>query len=1132
MANTVGIPNNLPPPPSIFIGRAKEVAELKHALSDSDIQAAIISGVPGIGKTALASFVINQPDVRSKFPGGIVWVDCKTENSFPKILQTIANTLDIESASSSVGVLRETVISKLRSQATLIVLDEYELVAENDEILSFIGRIPKQAKVLLTSRELIRIPNRNINIHLEGFTESEAEELLFEKLETEQLSKVDSANLKKINYLTGGSLVILSACNTGITDSSSISEVLRKLEDEPDILYFSSHGKLEGEPEILSFSGHGESPLKLKDILKQSINALSEEERKFIEALSIFVYPVEGKVIATVAGLDNWNSYSRNLTKKSLVGIVGKKYTLHALVRTYLRSRISPDSLSVLQQRMVDYFLNFVEKYQYDFELLEEEWLNIQYTIEVAYNKESWQKFLKLILALGQFLIRRDYQDNFQKWLNQALKISKKLDEDSTYHSLLRYSGILYQQRGNLNAAIDAYQKILQHVSKFDDPRARAVALENLGLAYKSFGNYNATLKYFQEALEICHQNKDLPGETYQLKNLGSAYFDLGNFQLAEDYFKQALEIVRNLNYQDIEADLLNNLGTTYSNRIRGERADNLEKAEGYFKQALEIARNLNYQDIEADLLNNLGTTYINRIRGERADNLEKAKNYFKQALKLARQLGNPSSEASVITNLGSVYSNRIRGERSENLERAIASYNSAFEVYTRETFPNEWASVQNNLASAYSNRIKGDRTENLERAIASYNSALEVYTRETFPNEWASVKYNLGLTYHSNSTKEDRSDNLEIAIVSYNSALEVYTHENFPVCWAAIQNNLGNAYNQRRGGDRMENLKKVIYNYELALKVYTKKSFPRDWLKVTTNLSKAHAEMGDWSQAKKIAISILQTFQGAVYDAESIEALIPWYQEFGELAIKNNDVEFATRIFAEIAYCYKLQKEELPNSVCTKLNQLRKLLGEEHFCIIWAEVQCILTPRIAKSLNDARQLMQIDQFDEAFKKFSNALEMISETKNKQELYKQQATILFLRGFCLRKQGFWETALEDQEKSFKLFEKVRDFFNTARVLLETGHLYEVMNNYEPARIYYMDAYRHSRRAKDKIGMACASEHLGRLEYRVQMFPQAVKNLEEAKKLYILMGERAKANAIESDLEDAKASLVYQANTRR
>jgi tetratricopeptide (TPR) repeat protein len=175
---------------------------------------------------------------------------------------------------------------------------------------------------------------------------------------------------------------------------------------------------------------------------------------------------------------------------------------------------------------------------------------------------------------------------------------------------------------------------------------------------------------------------------------------------------------------------------------------------------------------------------------------------------------------------------------------------------------------------------------------------------------------------------------------------------------------------------------------------------------------------------------------------------------------------------------------------------------------------------------------MQIDQFDEAFKKLSETLEMISETKNKQELYKQQATILFFRGFCLRKQGAWETALEDQEKSFKLFEEIRDFFNTSRVLLETGHLYEIMNNYEPARICYMDGYRHSRRAEDKIGMACASEHLGRLEYRVQMFPQAVKNLEEAKKLYILMGERAKANAIESDLEDAKASLAYQANTRK
>jgi hypothetical protein len=58
-------------------------------------------------------------------------------------------------------------------------------------------------------------------------------------------------------------------------------------------------------------------------------------------------------------------------------------------------------------------------------------------------------------------------------------------------------------------------------------------------------------------------------------------------------------------------------------------------------------------------------------------------------------------------------------------------------------------------------------------------------------------------------------------------------------------------------------------------------------------------------------------------------------------------------------------------------------------------------------------------------------------------------------------------------------------------------------------------------------MALASENLGRLEYRVRMFSQAIQNLEEARRLYISIGNRVRARTIDSDLESAKASLEYQ-----
>ena len=1114
MTNTDGKQENLPSAPLMFINRAKEVATLKHALPDPNIQAFIIYGAGGMGKTALARFVVSQPNVDSQFPGGIVFVDCRTEDSLPKILKAIAHTLDIESVSLPPGALRDAVTSQLRSQATLIVLDSYEMVADNDEVLSFIGRLPKQTKLLITSRERVRIPNRNIYISLENLTESEIIEFLKQRLEPKQLSNVDRVDLQDIYRLTGGLPLALELFTGLLKQGSSPSEVLRKIEDEHQIIHFAGHGKFP----------------KLDDVLKQTITTLPDQPRKFIEALSVFAHPAEGEAIAAVARIKDWHSSGKALTQNSLVVVEGTKYALHPLARTYLRSQLSPKSLAVLQRRMVKYFLAYVKKHQSNFEQLDREWRNIQYSVETAYSNELCQEFVELVLTLGKFLDARGYQDEYQKWLNQALEASKKLGDIGIRAALWHNLAIQYQQRSEWEAALNAYKKSLQYSEEISDVATESATLGNLGLTYQSLGQIDKAIEYYQQALAICRQLGDLNGESYQLRNLGLAYANLNDFEQAIAYYHQALEISREFGDRYTEANLFANLGIAYSNRIRGERAENLELAIAYYHQALEISREIGNRYAEANLLANLGNVYSDRITGERAENLELAIALYHQALKLSQEIDDRTVVANVLANLGNVYSNWIRGDRAENLELAIALYHQALEVYTPDAFPYEWATTQNNLGAAYSNRIRGERAENLERAIAAYQSALSVYTREAFPQSWANVQNNLGNVYLSR-IRGDQTENLEKAIAAFQTALTVITREAFPQDWAAIQSNLGKAYIQRKLGDPMENLKTAIFSYQNALQVYTRESFPRDWLKVTTNLSTAYAEIGNWSEAKEVAITILQTFQAATADVESVEALTPWYQHFGELAIQNKDLEFATRIFAETAYRFELQGVKVPDVICNQLNELRELVGEEHFSITWAEVRGVLTPLIAQTLHDARNLMRKEQFGEAFDKLSTALEMLSETqaKNTEELNKQQATILFLRGFCLRKQGDWETALKDQEQSFKLFENIRDFFNTARVLLEMGHLYEVMNNYEPARIYYMDAYRHSRRAKDKRGMASASEQLGRLEYRVRMFPQAVKDLEEARKLYISVGESTKATAIASELEDAKASLVYQAN---
>ena len=473
-------------------------------------------------------------------------------------------------------------------------------------------------------------------------------------------------------------------------------------------------------------------------------------------------------------------------------------------------------------------------------------------------------------------------------------------------------------------------------------------------------------------------------------------------------------------------------------------------------------------------MLTNMGSLAMNMRR------FEEAEERFQRALSISREIGDRRAETSLLGNLSAVYSDLPTGDRSKNLRQAIEFLNRALEPLSKYAYPREYATLHNNLATLYASLPSGDSSENFKQAIAHYKEALRIYTIEVYPMQWA-----------------------------------------------ATQNNLGTAYSQLEAGDRTENLRQAIASYERALSVYTQKSFPYDWLRVSTSLGTAYADVGDWQKAKQLATSVLQAFHGAIPDQESLDELIPWYERLGDLAINNQDVEFATRVFAEVAHRFEMQEVEVPGNIRDKLVRLREQIGDDRFVIIWGEVQGALTPYLAQVLREATQLIEQGQFEPAENKFSKALEILSEAEDTHEQRGQHATILFQRGFCLRNQERWEEALIDLENAFHLFEELKDFGAEARVLLEMGHIYGVMNNYEEARLHYMDAYRLYRRANNKSGMAMASESLGQLEFVVRMFPQAIQDLEEARQLYIQLGERGAASAIESNLEDAKASFSHQ-----
>ncbi|NES66542.1 MAG: CHAT domain-containing protein, partial [Okeania sp. SIO2D1] len=329
------------------------------------------------------------------------------------------------------------------------------------------------------------------------------------------------------------------------------------------------------------------------------------------------------------------------------------------------------------------------------------------------------------------------------------------------------------------------------------------------------------------------------------------------NLEMAIASFQAALEIYTCQAFPQDWAGTKNNLGNAYSNRIQGEGAENLEMAIASFQAALEIYTREAFPEKWAMTQNNLGSVYLNRIRGEGAENLEMAIASFQAALEIYTREAFPEKWAATQNNLGVAYLDRIRGERAKNLEIAIASHQAALEIYTREAFPEKWALTQNNLVNVYSSRIRGEEAENLEMAIASYQAALEIYTRQAFPEKWAATQNNLGIVYR-NRIRGEEAENLEMAIAFYQAALEIFTRQAFPLDWAMTQNNLGNVYLDRIRGEGAENLEMAIASYQAALEIYTRQAFPEKWALTQNNLGVVYHHRIRGEEAENLEMSII----------------------------------------------------------------------------------------------------------------------------------------------------------------------------------------------------------------------------------------------------------------------------------
>ena len=143
---------NLPAEVTSFVGRRRELADAKRALSKSRL--VTLTGVGGVGKTRVAERVAR--DRRRAYPHG-VWLVELAQLADPALLpQTVLTGLGVRGPPS--GEALEVLIDSLSSRQVLLVLDNCEhLLDEVAALSAALLRSCPDVQILATSREPLRV---------------------------------------------------------------------------------------------------------------------------------------------------------------------------------------------------------------------------------------------------------------------------------------------------------------------------------------------------------------------------------------------------------------------------------------------------------------------------------------------------------------------------------------------------------------------------------------------------------------------------------------------------------------------------------------------------------------------------------------------------------------------------------------------------------------------------------------------------------------------------------------------------------------------------------------------------------------------------------------------------------------
>ena len=645
--------SNLPEPLTSFVGRKRELAEIRQLLPEARLLT--LTGTGGIGKTRLALEI--AAEVRDRYSDGVWFVDLAPTIDPALVPSVLAQVMRVKESAGQpiVGAL----CSYLRTKEVLLLLDNCEHVLDScasmvEALLREAGRVT----IVATSRERLHIRAERTyqlgaltlpgpNADAPGIAAADAVQLFVDRARQYRRSfDLQAQRARAVAdiciQLDGIPLAMeLAAARVAVLP---VEEIVRFLDQRFRLL---SNGNRSGLQRHQT----------LRAVINWSYELLGEDERKLFARLSVFA---GGWTLAGAEAVGAGEAISKEdvvhlsiaLIEKSLVVVDenGNRHRFLETVRQYALECLNESCEGDhVRTRHLAYYLALAETAEAELVGPKQgEWLaRLDHERENFLAAHHWCDHARGGAELGlrlAFSLKVYFLNRGMTTLGHRITVEALMRPKAKRRNLVRCRGLW--AASEFSYFMGCYGDAREHVEaslaialEIRDEGRAAEALRLLGYVVLALGDSVVAQEHFRKALALSRRLGDKVQLSKALNGLAALLSKQGEPDKAKPLFEESLALVRELGDRSSVAIGLANLAEEY---IELGLAD---RARGMLREGLAIAVEIDANRIAIVIL--VPTTMLAAYLGDwkSAVRLNAANEALSKNLGLHRE---PAEEAAV----------------------------------------------------------------------------------------------------------------------------------------------------------------------------------------------------------------------------------------------------------------------------------------------------------------------------------------------------------------------------------------------------------------------------------------------------------------------------------------------------